>query len=129
MTPTPVFLPGEFHGQRSLACYSPWGRKELDKTEQLTHTCPNNKWRNWVGIPGSWLHLTIVLLSVMLISGIRFQGPSIRGEKGRWCVSNHSTNSFNWIFVCESWSVMYDSLRPHGLYNYMNTLSSEYWSE
>ena len=26
--PTPVFLPGEFHGQRSLADYSPWGCKE-----------------------------------------------------------------------------------------------------
>ena len=36
--PTPVFLPGEFHGQRSLAGYSPWGCKELDTTEQLTHT-------------------------------------------------------------------------------------------
>ena len=33
--PTPVFLPREFHGQRSLAGYSPWGRKESDKTEQL----------------------------------------------------------------------------------------------
>ena len=30
--PTPVFLPGESHGQRSLAGYSPWGRKELDTT-------------------------------------------------------------------------------------------------
>ena len=28
--PTSVFLPGESHGQRSLAGYSPWGRKELD---------------------------------------------------------------------------------------------------
>ena len=34
--PTPVFLPGEFHGQRSLECYGPWGRKESDTTEQLT---------------------------------------------------------------------------------------------
>ena len=34
--PTPVFLPGEFHGQRSLAGYSPWGCKESDTTEQLT---------------------------------------------------------------------------------------------
>ena len=34
--PTPVFLPAEFHGQRSLAGYSPWGRKEPDTTEQLT---------------------------------------------------------------------------------------------
>ena len=30
---TPVFLPGESHGQRSLAGPSPWGRKELDITE------------------------------------------------------------------------------------------------
>ena len=31
--PTPVFLPGESHGQRSLAGYSPQGHKELDTTE------------------------------------------------------------------------------------------------
>ena len=31
--PTPVFLAGESHGQRSLARYSPWGHKESD-----THT-------------------------------------------------------------------------------------------
>ena len=30
---TPVFLPGKFHGQRSLAGYSPWGLKESDTTE------------------------------------------------------------------------------------------------
>ena len=36
--PTPVFLPGEFHGQRSLAGYSPWCLKESHMTEQLTHT-------------------------------------------------------------------------------------------
>ena len=34
--PAPVFLPGEFHGQRSLPGYSPWGRKELDTMEWLT---------------------------------------------------------------------------------------------
>ena len=33
-----VFLPGEFHGQRSLASYSPWDCKESDMTEQLTGT-------------------------------------------------------------------------------------------
>ena len=37
--PTPVFLPGGFHGQRSLAGYSPGGRKESDMIERLnTHT-------------------------------------------------------------------------------------------
>ena len=32
---TPVLLPGKSHGQRILVGYSPWGRKELDTTEQL----------------------------------------------------------------------------------------------
>ena len=32
--PTPVFLPGKSHGQRSLVGYSPRGRKELDITER-----------------------------------------------------------------------------------------------
>ena len=32
---TPVFLSGEFRGQRSLVGYSPWGHKESDTTEQL----------------------------------------------------------------------------------------------
>ena len=31
--PPPVFLPGEFHGQRNLVGYSPCGHKELDMTE------------------------------------------------------------------------------------------------
>ena len=34
-TPTPVLLPGKFHGQRSLVGCSPWGREESDTTEQL----------------------------------------------------------------------------------------------
>ena len=33
--PTPVFLPGEFHGQRNLADYSPRGHKKSDTTERL----------------------------------------------------------------------------------------------
>ena len=31
--PTPVFLPGKSHGQRSLEGYSPWGCKDSDTTE------------------------------------------------------------------------------------------------
>ena len=34
--PIPIFLPGESHGRRSLAGYSPWGRKESDTTERLS---------------------------------------------------------------------------------------------
>ena len=35
--PTPIFLPGESHGQRRLAGCSPWGHKESDTTKQLTY--------------------------------------------------------------------------------------------
>ena len=35
--PTPVFLPEESHGQRSLEGYSPRGRKEVDMTEATEH--------------------------------------------------------------------------------------------
>ena len=40
--PTLVFLPGKFHGWRSLAGYCPWGHKGSDTTENThtyTHTC------------------------------------------------------------------------------------------
>ena len=37
MAPTPVLLPGESHGERSLVGYSQYGRKELDTTEQLNN--------------------------------------------------------------------------------------------
>ena len=37
--PTPVFLPGESHGQRSLAGCSPWDHKESDVPETNWHAC------------------------------------------------------------------------------------------
>ena len=36
--PTPVLLPGEAHGRKSLVGYSPWGLEESDTTEQLHFT-------------------------------------------------------------------------------------------
>ena len=44
--PTPIFLPGEFHGQRSLVGYSPWCCKESDTAERLT----------------LWTYITILLI-------------------------------------------------------------------
>ena len=45
--PTPVFLPGESHGQRSLEGYSPWGHKESDTTEWRSINTGNLKWFLW----------------------------------------------------------------------------------
>ena len=41
--PTPVFLLGKSHGQRSLACCLSWGRKESDTTEWLNWTKPGRQ--------------------------------------------------------------------------------------
>ena len=49
--PTPVFLPGESHGQRSLAGFSPWGCRESDMTEWHTHTQKPNRRRERIGGP------------------------------------------------------------------------------
>ena len=49
---TPVFLPGESHGQRSLVGYSPWGHKESDVTEATEHGRSfKRKLREFRGIP------------------------------------------------------------------------------
>ena len=46
MATIPVFLPGNFHEQRSLVGYSPWSCKESDMTEQLTlcMCTPQSSW-------------------------------------------------------------------------------------
>ena len=54
--PTPIFLPGESHGRRSLGGYSPRGRKESDTTERL-HSLTQWSARqiNWlVWLLGKW---------------------------------------------------------------------------
>ena len=40
--PTPIFLPGEAHEQRSLVDHSPWDLKESDKTDATEHACIQN---------------------------------------------------------------------------------------
>ena len=76
--PTPVFLPGKFHGQRSLVGYSPWCRKELDMTEHTqTHTqCVTSSMRNqafcYLSLPfpastSDFYHFKIVKVYVIYI--------------------------------------------------------------
>ena len=73
---TPIFLPGESHGQRSLAGCSPWGHGESDTTEWLTHT--------------------------YTITG----GPENQGWTSMSCLhSGHTSQSFTHaLFLPNSWS-------------------------
>ena len=48
--PTPVFLPGEFHRERSLADYSPWGHQESNMTEHLAPSLTKSHSILWVAI-------------------------------------------------------------------------------
>ena len=56
--PTPVFLPGKSHGQRSLAGYSPWTRKEWDTALWLNNNVGQWKIEILMGNPETvWPHL------------------------------------------------------------------------
>ena len=61
--PTPVFLPGKPHRQRSLIGYSPWGRKESDTTEWLHFTSLHVPY-----IPGSYAILFFTALDFTSIT-------------------------------------------------------------
>ena len=65
MATTPVFLPGESHGQRSLVGYIPWGPKESDTTECLSPHAPERM--KWLGQSGNntqlWMCLGVKLKS------------------------------------------------------------------
>ena len=56
MQPTPVFLPREFHGQKSLVGYSPWGGKDSDMTERLTPSLNPELYSSKCGPQTSNLH-------------------------------------------------------------------------
>ena len=65
--PTPVFLSGKSHGQRSLTSYSPWFHKESDTTEQLHFhfcflpqgSCHLHIWGYWQFSQQSWFQLVL----------------------------------------------------------------------
>ena len=65
--PAPVFLPGESHGQRSLAGYSPGGHQESNTTEQPSmHIAFNSQmWINEIGITRSYRTLSLTFLGTV----------------------------------------------------------------
>ena len=59
--PTPVFLPGESHGQRRLAGYSPWGHTEsLDTTEKGKLNLIGKLNSNSIPLPGKPFSITVI---------------------------------------------------------------------
>ena len=82
--PTPVFLPGESHGQRSLEGYSSWGGNELDMTEGL-----NNKKPGIGSIPGNEDIKVIKTNTMLLLKRLRQQ----RRQLTKNCKKSSSGNT------------------------------------
>ena len=110
--PTPVFLPGEFYGQRHLAGYSPWHHKELDTTERWTYTVEIwNLGRGWWwaemcwtgGQWGLWMDLVSTCCSELLLSMSVSQRPAWShwgGNRPLACLFPHRAYASSWIRGC-----------------------------
>ena len=107
--PTPVFLPGKCHGQRSLVGYSPWGHKASDMTERLSanfhapfkcHHCPNNGVYSRGSTPGSCIasccHVSFAsfslenffILSLTSVTLVNITRPVLARMPMNWCLSD-----------------------------------------
>ena len=79
--PTPVFLPGESQGQRSLVGYSPWSRKESDTTKWLTHTHTHTHTQ--------WFRIHCSVSSLQSLSHVRlFATPWIAASQASLSITN-----------------------------------------
>ena len=90
--PTPVFLPGESQGQRSLAGYSPWGHRESDTTEATLHAHTTVKWWQNSVYFEHWHYLNVEQLfkilkesKAVVLQIAYLEGYGVSGEDVRWC--------------------------------------------
>ena len=99
--PTPVFLPGESHGQRSLVGCNLWGCKELDTTEATYHARKMGRnWQKQLKLESFWLKLP--------------EAKQRRIWFSSWMTerTSHTWNYIRWNFVL-SWSwVVYVTRQP-----------------
>ena len=99
--PTPVFLPGESHGQRRLGGYSPWGDKESDMTKVIEHIHSFSLNKNWKCI--CFLHL--------LGSYANSFCPSSTGMKSFWLLRSVICLWHIGFYYPQS-SILKDRVRP-----------------
>ena len=101
--PTPVFWPGESHGQRSLAGDSPWGHKEWDMIERLTpswvpeiiwgtHTLRNMAPGIWVAGSGSRLPI----FSLQATEEVNSPSPCVTHP---WSHAWHTEGAQEWVYT------------------------------
>ena len=100
---SPVFLPGESHGQRSLVGYSPGGRKESDTTERLTQggKGERNKLGNWVWHTHIYVYIHICKIHIHICKIDNYQCESWTIKKVE-CRRSNALNCGTGEDPCES---------------------------
>ena len=104
--PTPVFLPGESHGEMSLACYSPRGRKELDTTERITLSLSKGQ-RNvaWVLWPCQWS-------PTLLATRTGFMEDNFSTDRGEMIQVHYAYWALYFYYYCISCTSDHQALVP-----------------
>ena len=107
--PDPAFFPGESHGQRNLVGNNPWGRKELDTTQQLNNNNnsgfpepdPNSELDTANRVWGTeWWEMRLENGRWRRLEGkAKENGLEPKGNKNHWKVlSREGWHSQIWIF-------------------------------
>ena len=127
---TPVFLPGEYHGQGSLVGYSPWDRKESDTTGHTAHTVllwsrriSSYKWLLPASLPSGGVPVAFLLTRSSLRSaGVSDQGCFQRSLVSALELRKKESEVAQWKEVSSAtpWTVAY--------YPSMGFSRQEYWS-
>ena len=119
--PTPVLLPREFRGQKSLVGYRLWGHKQSDTTEWLTHTLWKPVWKFLRNYKQNY-HMTQPLLNMLLkpqnTNSKRYMHPIFKAAlftiAKTWKQHSVGYRKCESVYIME-YSVVSDSLQPYGL--------------
>ena len=106
--PTPVFLPGESQGRRSLVRCSPWGCTELDTTEvtyQQQQQLHSLIWRQWVVFFRFFFQLEWYCVRVEF--PVVYRRAFLLSMPGIWVCMSTATSQFVWnptrFILCSPW--------------------------
>ena len=97
--PTPVFLPGEFHGQRNLAGYSPWGGRESDTTHQLTHSLSGSFWEDQGSVVTVCIIYICTLYKYTCNHTIKWRYHHKPNLASQWMIENTVPLKDGWTFL------------------------------
>ena len=102
--PAPVFVPGVFHGQKSLAGYSPWGHKELDTIELPSAHCFPFVYKYVLRVISPWTFCSVLASLKYIMASVLIQDLIVLQQNlivfyiiegaFRLCTTRHSEGAF-----------------------------------